>query len=176
MNNAESTPISPEAAVEVARFRQLRPWSRAFLDSVLPAHAKENYRVIGAGVFDAPGAKPPITVRHGFSMGFVRCQPGKGAALHAHETREVFMPLDGHLRVHYGPSGEDSTDLSPWDVLSVAPGVMRSFENIGQSELTLLALVVDGPAGSEKVRWHEDVVSAAAKMGVTLDAQGRLAP
>lgn len=164
-----------EAPLAVARFGQLKPWSRAFLDSVLPAHAKENYRVIGPGVFDAPGASPPIAAPHGFSMGFVKCQPGKGAALHAHRTREVFMPLDGHLRVQYGPAGEESIDLSPWDVLSVAPNVMRGFVNIGSSELTLLALVVDGPAGSEQVRWHDGVVAAAGALGVFLDADGRLA-
>lgn len=163
-----------EPALTVARFGQLKPWSRAFLDSVLPAHAKENYRVIGPGVFDAPGASPPIAAPHGFSMGFVKCQPGKGAALHTHRTREVFMPLNGHLRVYHGPAGEDLIDLAPWDVLSVAPNVMRGFENVGTAELTLLALVQDGPSGPEQVRWHDKVIAAAGQLGVFLDPDGKL--
>lgn len=174
MKPIDETSRHGEPALTVARFGQLKPWSRAFLDSVLPDHAKENYRVIGPGVFDAPGASPPIAAAHGFSMGFVKCQPGKGAALHTHRTREVFMPLNGPLRVYYGPSGEDRIDLAPWDVLSVAPEVMRGFTNIGFSELILLALVQDGPAGPEQVRWHENVIAAAGELGVFLRADGKL--
>jgi mannose-6-phosphate isomerase-like protein (cupin superfamily) len=159
---------------QVAKFAELRPFSKAFLDSHIERHEKENFRVIGAGIFEDPAAQPVISGNYGYSLGYIRCAPGKGAALHSHKTLEVFVPMNGKLIVTYGDHGEHEKILEAWDVISVPVGGMRGFSNPNDFDLVIMGLVQDGPSGPEKVTWHEDVIAEAALAGAQLDTQGNL--
>lgn len=48
-----------------------------------------------------------------FSLTLVHAAPGKGAALHAHPTVEVFMPLSGRWAIDWGDAGEHEIVLEP---------------------------------------------------------------
>jgi mannose-6-phosphate isomerase-like protein (cupin superfamily) len=159
---------------QVAKFAELKPFSKAFLDSYIERHEKKNYRVIGAGIFEDPAASPVIVGNYGFSLGYIRCAPGKGAALHSHKTFEFFVPMNGRMVVTYGGQGEHEKILEPWDVISIPVGAMRGFSNPNEFELVIMGLVQDGPKGPEKVTWHDDVITEAALAGARLDVQGNL--
>ena len=112
-------------ATRIARFADLKRFNVAFVDSLLPEHRKQNIKVIGKGVVEDPRMTPPINEDHGFTVAYITCMPGCGAALHAHETAEVFIPMNGPLTVYWGPDGEEETVLAPLDTISVPQGVLR---------------------------------------------------
>lgn len=159
---------------QIARWSELKPLPKAFLDSHIPAYEKENFRVIGPGVNEDPACKPVISGPHGFSIGYARLQPGKGAALHSHRTLEVFIPLNGPMTVVYGENGEHEVTLQPWDTASVPVGLMRGFRNPNDFPLVLMAIIQDGTSGPERVEWHEDIVQQAGAVGAQRDAHGNL--
>ncbi len=174
-NDANESSQTSARGLQIARWADLKPAGKAFLDSHLAAYEKENFRVIGPGVTEDPGSRPVITGKHGFSVGFARMQPGKGAALHSHKTLEVFIPLNGPMIVTFGANGEQQTELQPWDTASVPVGEMRGFRNPNDFPLVILAIIQDGSSGPERVEWHPDVVQQAQAIGIRVDAQGNLA-
>ena len=152
----------------VARFADLKRFNLAFVDSLLPEHKKQNIKVIGKGVVEDPRMAPPITADHGFTVAYIRCQPGTGAALHSHETPEVFIPLNGNLVVTWGENGEEETLLAPWDTISVPEGVMRGFRNPNDHEVVILALVGMADGGGP-VTWHPEVLERAKETGLAVE-------
>src|SRR2546422_8893321 len=124
--------MSREAMLKrVARFRELRPSTQAFVDTRLPEHQRKIFNVIGRGVTEDPGLAPAIPDARAFNLPYVGADPGKGAALHAHPTVEVFVALTGRWAVYWGDEGEQEVVLEPFDTISIPPGVMRGFRNAG---------------------------------------------
>jgi mannose-6-phosphate isomerase-like protein (cupin superfamily) len=156
----------------VARFKQLTPSRRAFVDTLIPGHEREIFNVIGRGVTEDTSLNPAITDARDFNVTFVHAQPGKGAALHAHPTVEVFIPLSGRWAVYWGDQGEQETILEQWDTISVPPGVMRGFRNAGSTDAYLMAILGGTDAGH--VAWAPQVLERAKQTGLTLDAHGNL--
>jgi len=161
-----------EMLARVARFKELRPSRRAFVDSLIPGHEREIFNVIGRGVTEDPTLNPAITDARDFNVTLVRAEPGKGAALHAHPTVEVFIPLSGRWAVYWGDAGEEEVVLEQWDTISVPPGVMRGFRNVGEEAAYLLAILGGTDAG--RVVWAPQVLEAARRTGLALDAHGNL--
>ena len=86
----------------VARFDNLKGSQDSYIDDHLPGHQRFKINLIGMGVVEAarPELMPNIPLpAHGFNLGMIQAEPGNGAALHAHETEEVFMPLVGSWTV-----------------------------------------------------------------------------
>lgn len=156
----------------VARFDTLKASPQAFLDTRIPGHERDIYNVIGRGVTEDPALRPAIADAQGFNLTYVGAEPGKGAALHDHPTVEVFVPLTGRWAILWGEDGEEEVELGPGDVISVPPGVMRGFRNVGPARATLMAILAGSDAG--KVTWARKVVDAAAATGLTLDDAGNL--
>jgi mannose-6-phosphate isomerase-like protein (cupin superfamily) len=156
----------------VARFKALKPSRKAFVDSLLPGHEREIFNVIGRGVTEDTTLNPAITDARDFNLTLVRAEPGKGAALHAHPTVEVFMALSGRWSVYWGDAGEDEIVLDQWDTISVPPGVMRGFRNAGSEAGYLMAVLGGTDAGH--VSWSPDVLERAKGTGLALDAEGNL--
>jgi mannose-6-phosphate isomerase-like protein (cupin superfamily) len=96
----------------------------------------------------------------------VHCEPGKSAPLHNHLTQEVFVALTGRWEIFWGPQGERSVVLEPWDTISVPPGVSRGFRNIGTGPACLMGMASGRDPGM--INWPDSVRAAAAKAGVTL--------
>lgn len=169
-----SVQMSKQAMLKrVARFQDLKPNRDAFLDSRLPGHERENFRILGRGVSDDPAHTPAIAAPHDFNIGAIRAAPGKGAALHSHVTVEVFIPLSGRWAVYWGDKGENEVELGPWDTISVPPGVMRGFRNVSAEEACLLTVIGGKEPG--RVTWSAQVLESARKTGVFLDERGNLA-
>jgi quercetin dioxygenase-like cupin family protein len=156
----------------VARFKDLKPFPRAFVDTVIPEYERDIFSVIGAGVLEDPAMRPKITEEHCFSVGIIRMEPGKGAGLHAHTTEEVFIPLKGKCTVFWGDDAENEIELDTWDTFSVPIGVMRGFRNDGDE--TAVVLAINGGHDSGRLTWHEKLKERAAKYGGVLDDKGYL--
>ena len=155
-------------ATRVARFKNLKKFNVAFVDSLLPEHKKKNLKVIGRGVVEDPRMNPPIAADHGFTVAFITCDPNTGAGLHSHETTEVFMPLNGSLIVYWGDDGEEELLLEPWDTISVPECVMRGFRNPNDEEVVILAMVGQQDGGGP-VTWHPDILERAKATGLAVE-------
>ena len=167
--------VSKEAMLErVARFKELKSSAQAFVDSQIPGHERDIYNVIGRGVTEDTNLNPAITAVQDFNVTYVGASPGKGAALHSHSTVEVFIPLSGQWSIYWGNEGEDEVILDAWDTVSVPPGVMRGFKNVGSEDAHLMAILGGTDAGH--VAWAPQVLEQAKQTALTLDEQGNLLP
>ena len=161
-----------EMLKRVARFKALRPSHQAFVDSRIPGHEREIFNVIGRGVTEDASLAPAITDAQNFNITLVHAAPGKGTALHSHQTIEVFIPLSGEWAIYWGDNGENELPLGQWDTISVPPGVMRGFRNTGSEEGYLMAILGGSDAG--KVTWAPTVLERATLTGLELDERGNL--
>lgn len=164
--------MTGEMSGRVARFDELRPSKQAFVDTRIPEHVRDIYNVIGRGVTEDPELRPAIAAAEGFNVTYVGAEPGKGAALHAHPTVEVFIPMSGRWAVFWGDEGENEVELDAFDCISVPVGVMRGFRNIGDGHAFLMAILGGTDAG--RVDWAESVLKRASETGLSLDAEGNV--
>ena len=84
-----------EILSRTARFGELVASKQAFVDTRIPEHERDIFNVIGQGVTEDPDLKPAIVAVEQFNITYIGADPGKGAALHAHSTVEVFIPMSG---------------------------------------------------------------------------------
>jgi mannose-6-phosphate isomerase-like protein (cupin superfamily) len=158
---APITDLNPSVAemeARVARFGKLEA-TGDYADAAIPGCERTTYRVLGT----QPGA--PLAAE-GFHMNLVHCEPGKSAPLHNHLTQEVFVALTGRWEVFWGPEGERSLVLEPWDTVSIPPGVSRGFRNVGSEPAWLLGMASGADPGM--INWPAPVRAAAAAVGVQL--------
>lgn len=161
----------------VARFAELKGSEEAFVDSRLPGHKRFKINIVGMGVVEAadkPELAPNIPLpAYGFNLGMIQAEHGNGAALHAHETEEVFMPLIGPWAIVWMTGeGEKEIVLEPFDSISVPQGVYRGFRYVGDGKGTLLTLIGGPDAG--RVDWHPTVAQKAEASGLSRDEDGNL--
>ena len=160
----------------VARYRELRASPQAFVDTRIPEYERDIYNVIGRGVTEDKDLAPSIPDSRYFSITYVGAQPGKGAALHAHETIEVFIPLVGRWAAYWGAEGDKEIELDPFDVVSFPPGVYRGFRNIGETEGMLMAIIgskeTTGDGG--RVDWAPKILEASHATGLRVNTDGDL--
>lgn len=157
-------------ATRVARFKGLKPWPEAFVDTVVPEFKRDIFSVIGAGVLEDPDMAPKIGDAHPFSIGLIRMEPGQGAGLHAHTTEEVFIPLNGKCTIIWGDKGENEIELEQWDTCSVPIGVMRGFRN--DDDHTVVVVAINGGDDSGRLTWHPELIERAKQHGAELDETG----
>jgi len=155
-----------------AKFSDLNPSKQAFVDTRLPEHKRDIFNVIGEGVTEDPELKPAICAVEGFNVTYVGADPGKGAALHAHTTVEVFYAMSGRWAVFWGDEGENEIELDTFDMVSVPVGVLRGFRNISNEHAHLMAILGGQDAG--KVSWAPAVLEKAEGTGLSLDSAGNI--
>jgi len=160
-----------EMESNVARFKNQKSSSKAFIDTRIPGHERDIFSIIGGGVVEDPEMNPPIPAQD-FHLAMIRSDPGKGAALHAHLTQEVFMPLNGRWSIFWGPEGDKEVILEQYDVISMPIHVMRGFRNVGGETAMMLAVVGGNDPG--RVGWPESMKAMAAAAGLVLDEEGNL--
>lgn len=140
---------STSSTLQVARFDQLQPKSRAYAESHgVPAEAFETLAAKTIYLLMAPdGAKgsnkaPAIHGAPGLTVQICRCPPGNGPMSHRHvNTVENFMCLQGEFTVKWGERGEHSAVLKPYDMISVPPSEYRAFVNTHVDESLLLVMI-----------------------------------
>ncbi|MDA0822901.1 MAG: cupin domain-containing protein [Proteobacteria bacterium] len=160
-----------EMELNVARFKKQKSSAKAFIDTRIPGHEREIFSIIGGGVMEDPEMNPPLAAQD-FHLAMIRSEPGKGAALHAHLTQEVFMPLTGTWSIYWGPEGDKEVVLEQYDVISLPIHVMRGFRNVGKETAMMLAVVGGHDPG--RVGWPESMKTMAAAAGLVLDSDGNL--
>ena len=141
MDPQERQVFDEQVRTRVIRFGDLIPDWASYPDTQLPEYARGLRMLIGAG---SEKVRPDgIRVEsENFTLAIVEAAPGCGAALHAHTTEEVFMPLKGEWVVYWGPN-EDGVPqyemkLRTWDAVSVPGPVMRGFKNASDEQGFLL--------------------------------------
>lgn len=160
-------------ARRVARFSDMKPSPQGFVDTRIPEHFRDTFNVIGAGVTEDSSLKPGIEEAEDFNVTYIGAEPGKGAALHAHPTVEVFVPLTGKWTIYFNEGeAQEEIELGPMDCISVPPGVMRGFRNAGDEYAYLF--VVLGGTNSGKVSWAREVLDRSAATGLRLDSEGNI--
>ncbi|MBL8380284.1 MAG: cupin domain-containing protein [Burkholderiales bacterium] len=129
------------------------------------------------------GTAPAVDGQPGLSVYVVKCPPGQGPMLHAHQrTHETFFCLDGRWEVRWNDDGSDSAILEPYDMIAVPVNVSRAFRNVSEREAHLLVMIQGDPndmtdvayapaVGAELVNRHGPQAKAGfEKIGVTFDA------
>ncbi|MFT5181878.1 MAG: mannose-6-phosphate isomerase-like protein (cupin superfamily) [Alphaproteobacteria bacterium] len=150
----------------------------AFLDQRLPGYQREIINMIGMGVTENTkdaSLEPKIsTPAYGFAVTYNRATNGNGAALHAHLTEEVFIPIRGEWQI-YWLEGEDerSVILGPGDIVNMPTGIYRGFRCASEEPDALLIGITGGP-DSGHVAWHPSIVEAARGTGLEIDDDGNL--
>ena len=111
----------------------------------------ENRAVEGGSTVEARLARADIESEH-IGLSHFRYAPGRRSSKgHSHrEQEEVYVVLSGSGQVKLD---DERIDLSPWDVVRVAPATVRGFE-AGADGLELLAIGSDRPEGGDGV--HAD--------------------
>jgi mannose-6-phosphate isomerase-like protein (cupin superfamily) len=166
--------VSPEEMRQrVSRYQRLIPNPEQKVDARLRNHRRELLSVIGHGVSEDPHNSTAIIDAEDFHVTYIRAKPGNGAALHAHTTVEVFIPLSGNWTVYWneGDDQEMST-LLPFDCISVPANVMRGYLNTGPDDGLMMNIV--GGTDPGKVTWAPSVLEEAAATGLSLNAEGEL--
>ena len=132
----------------IARFEDLKGFSDGLQDSALPECQKTVFNVLGfqtpatagVGAVNSPvgqsaSANAAIKISEGFNLGFVKTQPGKGVAMHNHDTNETFVVMSGRWRIEWNEGKDlESIEVGPLDTISIPPGCARRFENITWNE------------------------------------------
>jgi quercetin dioxygenase-like cupin family protein len=169
-------PTVAEMEARVARFDRLKPSKRAFVDTRIPEYHRDIYNVIGRGVTEDPDLAPAISDARYFGITYVGADPGKGAALHAHETIEVFIPLTGRWVAYWGAEGDKEIEIGPHDVISFPPGVYRGFRNVSDSHAILMAIIGSKETTQDggRVAWAPQILEQSQATGLTVDASGDL--
>ncbi len=169
-------PTIAEMEARVARFATLTPSKQAFVDTRIPQYERDIYNVIGRGVTEDPALAPAINDSRYFGITYVGADPGKGAALHAHQTIEVFIPLTGTWACYWGEDGAKEIIVGPHDVISFPPGVYRGFRNVGDGHAILMAIIGskhDTQDGG-RVAWAPQILEQSVQTGLAVSASGDL--
>ena len=156
----------------VARFKDLKSSSEAFIDTRIPEFNREIYNIIGRGVTEDPRLKPAIEDNRDFNLTMLKSDPGKGSSQHDHETIECFIALTGKWAITLGDNGEEEIILEPFDVFSVPPGVMRGTRNVGSEPAYILAIL--GGTDPGRVTWSPHINAKARQLGMYVNEAGNL--
>lgn len=161
-----------EMLSRTARFKELKASTEAFVDTRIPEYQREIFNVIGEGVTEDASLEIAIQAVEGFNVTYIGAEPGKGAALHAHDTVEVFYAMSGRWALYWGDEGEQEIEMDTMDMISVPAGVMRGFRNIGHAYAYMMAM--HGATDAGRVTWSPRVLARAKQTGLDLDADGYL--
>ena len=169
-------PTVEEMQARLARFTSLRGSKQAYVDTRLPDYHRDIFNVIGRGVTEDKDLAPSITDARYFGITYVGAEPGKGAALHAHETIEVFIPLTGRWAAYWGEAGDKEIEIEPFDVISFPPGVYRGFRNTGDDYAMLMAIIGSKEETQDggRVAWAPRILEESHRTGLRVNAAGDL--
>lgn len=158
----------------IVRYADLAPCRDAFIDTRSPgSDQKENFTIIGPGVAENPNQFVHINEAHGFNIGGARQPPKCLNSQHSHETVEVFYVHSGKWRFMSGEHGDDGeVHLGPGDLISIPTQLFRGFENIGEEEGFLWAVLGGDDPGH--VLWAPYVFDMAKDFGLVLLEDGTL--
>ncbi|MEQ8675271.1 MAG: hypothetical protein RLP44_10625 [Aggregatilineales bacterium] len=182
MEHPKQTPES--MAERIMRFSDLKNKGIPimFIDSMLPGHQRMNYAVIGDTASENPDfeIQRAITAPHNFQIGMGWAPPNSGPAWHTHDYVESFFILKGPWRFYWGNSNDPDEvegyfDLDEWDMISLPPGMYRSFEYIGEQIGWFFAVLESHQVFEGKdPYWAPKVEQAALNIGYQANEKGKM--
>ncbi len=163
------TPAEMRKRVVTAADRQ---WSdHALLDSCLPGHSSELAPVLGHGMTEDRDHEVPITNPHGFSIEFLRIQPGNTVGPFKLAEKQVLIGFQGAFDVTVNEPGEGVTSrVAAQDLFSVPEGVWRSITAAGDASAEIAVMIAGD--GRKHVTWASEVVAQAKAAGIGMDHNG----
>lgn len=162
-----------EMRERIAVFDDQTPSQQLLITQGIPGFQRDIYSIIGRGVSEDAQSRPAIADSSGFNVAYVGAEPGNGSALHTHAEVEVFIPFSGQWSIYWNEGdAHEEVVIGPMDCISVPPGVMRAFRNVGSEYGHLMAII--GGTENAAVGRPQDIVDRAAAAGLKLDADGHL--
>lgn len=177
-NIAPSQPFSPQQMEQrVARWGDIPASPRAFVDTWVPGHERTLYSVIGSGVSDDPNFKPRIAAAENFHVDYIVAAKNAGAAMHLHDSEEVFIVQSGRWEIDWidGATGQTHTiTLGPRDTISVPPLVHRAFRSLDGDDPRTGGLLISVLGGKTpgRVKWDAALARKAQAAGAGFDGSG----
>ena len=151
-------------------------WSEAaLLSSVLPGHGSAIAPVIGFGLTEDRRQRPPIWTPHGFTVEWLRLEPGASTGLHRIDQNQALFLVEGEWQVTYNRlDNQISRTVTEGTVVSIPGSCWRDLTNTGSAIATCLVVC----AGDNRARadWDPWIGNAAAEVGWGRDANGYIAP
>lgn len=153
---------------------EARDWSaRALLDAGLPGHASELAPVVGHGITEDRAHAAPIGNPHGFSIEWLRLQPGNRVGRHMLAEKQVIIVFKGALRIELN-EGDVSVEVGAGECFSAPPGTWRSL--VAAGDVPLEATLITSGDARKRITWAPEIVRDALALGVGLDHNGHVAP
>ena len=128
-----------EVMKNVAFYRDLQVDPNAFVDKEDPGKRLPIRYVISTGNKAAPAG---ISTPHSFHVAIIESRAGASPVIHAHEYREIFMPLKGRYRIYFNKGPEEFVELGPYDTFSVPPNLWRRVEQQGEKGEEGMVMVI----------------------------------
>jgi len=128
-----------EVMKNVALYRDLLLDPNAFVDKADPTKRLPIKYVISP---DHKAAPAGIATRHSFHLCFIESKAGNSPVIHAHDYREIFMPLKGTYRIYFNKDPEQYVELGPHDTFSVPPRLWRRVEQQGEPGTQGMIMVI----------------------------------
>lgn len=153
-----------------------RIWSdRALLDTVLPGHAAALASVIGPGMTEDRTSKSKVMVPHGFSVEWLRIEPGQTVGPYRVGVKQVFILKTGQIAMTLGRDNEASRCvMGAWDTFSAPEDIWRTLRAEGDESVEII--VVTAGDARPRIEWDAVIVASAWDAGVGRDPNGYLAP
>lgn len=153
-----------------------RAWSdRALLCSMLPGMRAELAPVIGPGMTQDRNAAPKVTNPHGYSIEWLRIEPGNSVGPFRIDPKQVLILQTGQLEIALEAEGVTSSAVAnPWDVFSTPGAVWRTFRSTG-TEAAVMTVVTAGDARALP-EWAPEIAQAAWEAGYGIDPNDYIAP
>ena len=152
-----------------------RQWSScALLDSALPGHRAELAPAIGFGMAQDRDAAPKVTNPHGFTVEWMRIDPGNSVGPFRLQPKQVLIVQQGAVEITLGLQGSQSSATArPWDLFAMPADVWRTIRSVGD-EPAVLTVTTAGD-GRALIEWDPAIVAAALEMGAGIDPNGYIA-
>ena len=178
LDDAQIALLPTYSAAEMARrvvTAEARDWSsRALLDAVLPGHASALAPVIGHGMTEERAHAAPIGNPHGFSIEWLRLQPGNRVGRHCLAEKQVIIVFKGALRIELNEAGDVAVEIGAGECFSAPAGSWRSL--IASGDQAVEATLITSGDARKRITWAPEIVREATALGVGLDHDGHVAP
>lgn len=187
---ADEDLIVPISEADIAAMRRYTPeqmrarfvgedeleWSQmATLDHVLPGHGCELAPVIGPGMSEDRNAEAKIGNPHGFSLEYMRIEPGQQVGPFRTSPKQLLIVREGLLEVVLGPEKcDNSAHVEPWSTYSVPGDCWRTYRSVGETPV-LMSVTTSGD-GRVIIDWDSSIVEQALAANLGRDPNGYLAP